>query len=73
MWGERREAGLKRGCKEGEKKEVFQVICGRRGRMIKGRGRDKRESEKKNMNGGGGGTGKKSFRKEVFTNIKRMG
>jgi hypothetical protein len=54
LWGEKREAGLKRGCKEREKRGMFQVINGRRGRKIKGRGKGKREAEKKNMKGGGG-------------------
>ncbi len=52
MWGERREAGLKRGCKEREEKRMFQIMSRIREKRLEGEKEGKRGGEEEHERGG---------------------
>jgi hypothetical protein len=52
LWGERREAGLKRGCKEREEKRMFQIMSRIREKRLEGEKEGKRGGEEEHERGG---------------------
>jgi len=52
LWGERREAGLKRGCKGREEEMMFQIMSRIREKRLEGEKEGKRGGEEEHERGG---------------------